>query len=173
MNRRAVFYACLSAVLFGFSTPAAKALLGSTDPWVLAGLLYSGAGLGVAIFRRLTRSMSSPAAARETALARADLPWLSGAIVAGGVIGPLLLMVGLSRTDAAAASLLLTLEGVATALLAWFIFHENFDRRIALGMACLVRAPPSCPGQASRPCPVWSVRWPSSAPASPGGSTTI
>jgi drug/metabolite transporter (DMT)-like permease len=138
MNRRAVLYALLSAVLFGLSTPAAKALLGSTDPWVLAGLLYSGAGLGVAIFRRLMRSMSSPAAAQETALARADLPWLCGAIVAGGVIGPLLLMVGLSRTDAAAASLLLTLEGVATALMAWFIFHENFDRRIALGMACLV-----------------------------------
>jgi drug/metabolite transporter (DMT)-like permease len=138
MNRRAVLYALLSAVLFGLSTPAAKALLGSTDPWVLAGLLYSGAGLGVAIFRRLVRSISSPAIARETALAGADLPWLSGAIVAGGVAGPLLLMVGLSRTDAAAASLLLTLEGVATALMAWFIFHENFDRRIALGMACLV-----------------------------------
>ena len=58
--------------------------------------------------------------------------------MAGGVIGPILLMAGLARTDAATASLLLTLEGVATALMAWFIFHENFDRRIALGMACLV-----------------------------------
>jgi len=47
-------------------------------------------------------------------------------------------MAGLSRTAAATASLLLTLEGAATALMAWFIFHENFDRRIALGMACLV-----------------------------------
>jgi drug/metabolite transporter (DMT)-like permease len=56
----------------------------------------------------------------------------------GGVVGPLLLMVGLARTDAAAASLLLTLEGVATALMAWFIFHENFDRRIVFGMAFLV-----------------------------------
>jgi len=138
MNRRAVLYALLSAMLFGFSTPAAKALLGSTDPWILAGLLYCGAGLGVAIFRRLRRSMSPPAANKEMALARADLPWLCGAIVAGGVIGPLLLMVGLSRTDAATTSLLLTLESVATALMAWFIFHENFDRRIALGMACLV-----------------------------------
>ena len=138
MNRRAVLYALLSAVLFGLSTPAAKALLGSTDPWILAGLLYCGAGLGVAIFRRLGRSMISPIAANETALGRADLPWLSGAIVAGGIVGPVLLMVGLTRTDAAAASLLLTLEGVATALMAWFIFRENFDRRIALGMACLV-----------------------------------
>jgi drug/metabolite transporter (DMT)-like permease len=66
------------------------------------------------------------------------VPWLAGAIVAGGIVGPILLMVRLARTDAATASLLLTLEGVATALLAWFVFHKNFDRRIALGMACLV-----------------------------------
>jgi drug/metabolite transporter (DMT)-like permease len=59
-------------------------------------------------------------------------------VVAGGVVGPILLMVGLARTDAAAASLLLTLEGAATAIIAWFVFHEGFDRRIALGMACLV-----------------------------------
>src|SRR5262249_7197027 len=76
--------------------------------------------------------------APEVAIARADVPWLAGAIVAGGVLGPLMLMYGLSHTDASTASLLLTLEGTATALMAWFIFHENFDRRIALGMACLV-----------------------------------
>src|SRR5512140_1053484 len=76
--------------------------------------------------------------AREVRLARSQLPWLAGAIGAGGVVGPILLMIGLARTDAAAASLLLTLEGVATALMAWFIFHENFDRRVAAGMACLL-----------------------------------
>ena len=79
-----------------------------------------------------------PSVAPEVPLARSDVPWLTGAIVSGGVIGPLLLMFGLARTDAAAASLLLTLEGAATALMAWFVFHENFDRRIALGMLCLV-----------------------------------
>jgi drug/metabolite transporter (DMT)-like permease len=61
-----------------------------------------------------------------------------GAILAGGVFGPVLLMSGLARTEAATASLLLTLEGVATALIAWFIFHENFDRRIAVGIGCLL-----------------------------------
>ena len=76
--------------------------------------------------------------APEVALSRLELPWLGGAIFMGGVVAPLLLMVGLARTDAAAASLLLTLEGVATAFMAWFIFHENFDRRIAFGMAFLV-----------------------------------
>ena len=78
------------------------------------------------------------AGAPEIPLQRKDVPWLAGAIVAGGIVGPVLSMAGLARTDAATASLLLTLEGVATALMAWFIFHENFDRRIALGMACLV-----------------------------------
>jgi drug/metabolite transporter (DMT)-like permease len=66
------------------------------------------------------------------------MPWLAGAIGMGGIVGPLLLLAGLARTDAATASLLLTLEGAATALIAWFVFHENFDRRIALGMLCLV-----------------------------------
>ena len=136
MNRTAVLYALVSAALFGVSTPAAKVLVGSVHPAVLAGLLYCGAGIGVAALRRALPSIIS--GAPEVALARAELPWLAGAIGAGGIVGPLLLMAGLARTDATAASLLLTLEGAATALMAWFIFHENFDRRIALGMACLV-----------------------------------
>ena len=130
--------ALLSAALFGVSTPAAKLLLGVIDPTVLAGLLYCGAGLGVALLRRVGRFALLEAGPSEVALSRKDVPYLAGAIVAGGVVGPVLLMAGLQRTDASAASLLLTLEGVATALMAWFIFHENFDRRIALGMACLV-----------------------------------
>ncbi len=138
MHHRAVVLALLSAALFGVSTPAAKALLGAIDPTVLAGLLYCGAGIGVALLRRVVRPLIADTATAEAPLAPADLPWLAGAIVAGGIVGPILLMAGLARTDAATASLLLTLEGVATALLAWFVFHENFDRRIALGMACLV-----------------------------------
>ena len=136
MNRNAVLLALLSAALFGISTPIAKMLLGSVHPTILAGLLYCGAGIGVASLRRLAPPLTGSAA--EVPLAGGDWPWLSGAIVAGGIVGPILLMLGLTRTDAAAASLLLTLEGVATALLAWFAFHENFDRRIAGGMACLV-----------------------------------
>src|SRR5262245_9720355 len=125
MNSSAVLYALLSASLFGVSTPAAKALLGSIEPAILAGLLYCGAGLGVALIRRFARPMLFPSRAAEAALGSGDLPWLCGAIIAGGVVGPVLLMVGLTRTNAAAASLLLTLEGVATALMAWFLFREN------------------------------------------------
>ena len=131
--RTAVIYALASAALFGVSTPAAKLLVGSIYPVTLAGLLYCGAGIGVAILRRMLPSIVT--GAPEVSVARAELPWLAAAIGAGGVLGPLLLMFGLARTDAAAASLLLTLEGAATALMAWFIFHENFDRRIAIGMA--------------------------------------
>lgn len=138
MNRTAVIYALLSAALFGVSTPAAKLLLGTIHPAVLAGLLYCGAGLGIAIIRRLRGLMPASAVATEVPLSRGDLPWLAGAIAAGGVVGPLLLMIGLAGTSAATASLLLTLEGAATALIAWFVFRENFDRRIALGMLCLV-----------------------------------
>src|SRR5712672_3065770 len=138
MNLTAVLYALIAAALFGISTPVAKVLIGSVHPAVLAGLLYCGAGFGIAVLRKLPLGVFSSRIGSEAALGRSDLPWLAGAIVAGGVVGPLLLMVGLARTDAAAASLLLTLEGVATALMAWFIFHENFDRRIAIGMLCLV-----------------------------------
>lgn len=133
MDRHAVVLALLSAALFGVSTPAAKALLGEISPTVLAGLFYCGAGIGIAILRHVRGN-----AGGEAGLSRADLPWLGAAILLGGVIGPLLLMTGLSTTDAASASLLLTLEGVVTALVAWFIFRENFDARVALGMACLV-----------------------------------
>ena len=138
MNRSAVLLALLSAALFGASTPAAKLLLSATHPMVLAGLLYCGAGVGVAMLRRLSPIAPAQLMGPEVALTRRDAPYLAGAILTGGVIGPILLMSGLALTDASAASLLLTLEGVATALLAWFMFHENFDRRIALGMACLV-----------------------------------
>lgn len=138
MSSSAVAYALLSAALFGLSTPAAKLLLGSTDAMLLAGLLYCGAGAGVALYRQIVRLLFPMAANKENPLSAAELPWLGGAIAAGGVIGPVLLMVGLAHTEASTASLMLTLEGVATALLAWFVFHENFDRRIAMGMACLV-----------------------------------
>ncbi len=137
MNRTAVLYALTSAALFGLSTPAAKGLLGSVDPIILAGLFYCGAGVGIFLLRRLAPAIQK-SASREAALRRKDFPWLAGAIVAGGIAGPILLMAGLARTDATAASLFLTLEGAATALMAWFVFHENFDRRIALGMACLI-----------------------------------
>jgi drug/metabolite transporter (DMT)-like permease len=85
---------------------------------------------------RAFRSRRGPPA--EAALSRRDVPWLGGAIFFGGIVGPLLLMAGLARTDAASASLFLTLEGAATALIAWFVFHESLNPRVASGMALIV-----------------------------------
>jgi drug/metabolite transporter (DMT)-like permease len=126
--------AILAAALFGASTPFAKVLLGEIPPVLLAGLLYLGSGVGLTVVYLLRRSQVRS----EAPLSRSDLPWLAGAVVFGGVLAPLLLMLGLRLTPASTASLLLNLEGVFTALLAWFVFRENFDRRIALGMGLIV-----------------------------------
>src|SRR5262245_3772272 len=107
----AIAFALASAALFGFSTPAATVLLGTAHPIVLAGLLYSGAGLGVAVLRLLRRLHAANAVSQEAKLSKADAPWLAGAVLCGGLVGPVLLMVGLAKTDASATSLLLTLEG--------------------------------------------------------------
>ena len=128
---RGVLAALTAAALFGASTPFAKQLLAHTDPWLLAALLYLGSGLGLALVRRIRRA---PAAQ----LTRAEWGWLTAATLAGGVVAPVLLMFGLVRMPATGASLLLNAEGVLTALLAWFVFKENVDRRIALGMAAIV-----------------------------------
>ena len=126
-----ILFALASALLFGASTPFAKLLLGALDPWMLAGLLYLGSGLGLAALRIGRHVMGRPAA--ETPLRFADLPWLAGVVLAGGVIGPVLLMIGLAHTSASAGSLLLNLEGLATMAIAWLVFRENVDRRLLLG----------------------------------------
>ncbi|NDL63697.1 DMT family transporter [Acerihabitans arboris] len=120
-----------AAILFGAGTPLAKLLLNSVNPWLLAGLLYLGSGLGLTLYRIIRRA---PAAR----LPRREAPWFAGAIVAGGIIAPVLLMLGLSAMPASGASLLVNAEGVFTSLLAWLAFKENVDRRIALGMAAIV-----------------------------------
>ncbi len=135
MYRTAIACALAAALLFGLSTPAAKILAGSVDPWMLAGVFYLGSGLGLGLWRAW-RALANRRP--ESLLALRDLPWLGGAIAAGGVVGPVLLMVGLARVEASAASLLLTLEGAVTALIAWYLFRENFDRRIALGLGSIV-----------------------------------
>ena len=122
--------ALAAALLFGAATPLAKWMLDSVSPWLLAGLLYLGSGIGLTLYRRLMR-------APAVRIPRDELPWFAGAIVAGGIAGPVLLMIGLTGIPASGASLLLNAEGVFTALLAWFVFRENLDRRIALGMGAI------------------------------------
>jgi len=156
--RNAIFHpgvlaALTAAMLFGIATPLAKLLLETTSPWILAGLLYLGSGVGLFIYRQVVRAPS-------VQLLPKDRLWFAGAVLAGGIIAPVLLMVGLSGMSAADASLMLNAESVFTTLLAWFVFKENFDRRIVLGMATIVAGALvlSWPGEAR-----FTGAWPSLA----------
>lgn len=139
-----ILAALSAAALFGLGTPLAKLLLGEANPWLLAGLLYAGSGLGLLAFRALRRN-------RLPHLRRDEIGWLIGAVTAGGLTAPVLLMWGLSAMPASDASLLLNAEAVFTALLAWFVFRENFDRRIVAAMSLIVvgGALLAWPGQAT------------------------
>lgn len=132
MNR-SVLYALGAAALFGVSTPLAKRLTGDLSPVLLAGLLYLGSGLGLTLARLVRDGGLVP-----SGLPRNEWPWLLGAIFFGGVIGPVALMFGLISTSGATASLLLNLESVLTAVIAWVVFKENADRRIVWGMLAIV-----------------------------------
>jgi len=133
--RTGICLALGAAALFGASTPAAKLLLGtlpgSAGPWMMAALLYLGAGFGLAL-AYLSRYLLGLEQI-EAPLRRTDFGWLAAIIAAGGVLAPLCLMFGLARTNAANASLLLNLEGLATMAIAWVIFRESAGSRLLLG----------------------------------------
>ena len=131
--RNAILGALLAALLFGASTPFAKMLVAGVSPILLAGLLYLGSGAGLWAIR-LLRVPRAPL----PQLPAHDWIWFLGAVGLGGVVGPVLLMYGLQETPAASASLLLNLEGVFTALIAWVGFRENTDRRLLAGMLLIV-----------------------------------
>jgi drug/metabolite transporter (DMT)-like permease len=131
--KRDVIYALSAALLFGASTPFAKLLVGNEAPVMLAGLLYLGSGIGLTLIRSIRdRGWQSPN------LATPEWPWLLGAILFGGVLGPVALLAGLTQTTGATASLLLNLEAVLTAVIAWTVFRESADKRIVLGMVAIV-----------------------------------
>lgn len=129
----AILYALGSAALFGASTPFAKLLLGNLSPLLLAGLLYAGSGVGLFITRLIRDGgWQSPR------MATTEWLWLICAIAFGGVLAPAALMMGLVSVNGSTASLLLNLESVLTALLAWIIFKEHTDKRMILGMVVIV-----------------------------------
>ncbi len=149
MRRKAIAYALLSAALLGASTPAAKVLLGEIQPLQLAGLLYLGSGIGLLAWLGLRRAFSGPQA--SVSLLGSDYLWLLAAIAAGGILAPLLFVFGLVRTEAASASLLLNLEAVFTAVIAWVVFRENVDRRVFAGMLAIIGG--RCPALLARDAP--------------------
>lgn len=120
-----------SAALFGVATPIAKVILGTgVSPWLLAGLLYTGSGLGMTAYRVLTNRP-------RTQIPVEQRTRLVATITIGGLLGPVLLMLGLARTPATTASLLLTTEGVLTAVLAWTVFREHVAAQLVAGMALI------------------------------------
>lgn len=139
MNKEKIYpaiQAILAALLFGISAPLSKVLLGNIDPVPLASLLYLGSGTGLFLYQLIKRFTGKHAEA-EASLSRKDLPWLTGAIVFGGVIAPIILMISLQRTPASTASLLLNFESVATTFIAWVIFKENIGRRVGFAVGLI------------------------------------
>lgn len=141
-RQRQILGACAglaSAALFGFSAPASKRLLPSTDPWMLAALLYCGAGLGMATIRALRPLRRGPGGMpRPDRLRRADLPRLAAIAILGGGIGPVLMLVGLTHVSGVAGSLRLNLEAVFTMLIAGVIFGDRLSRPEAVGATIVV-----------------------------------
>jgi drug/metabolite transporter (DMT)-like permease len=128
----------VGAALFGASAPVAKILLPGFSPISLAGLLYAGAGLGLTLYRGGVRMLREGDDSHEAHLRKSDLPLIAGIVIAGGVAGPILMLIGLERLSAVASSLLLNLEGVFTIAIAMLLFGEHLGEREAIGAAAVL-----------------------------------
>lgn len=131
MNQASLI-ALASAVLFGASTPIAKAWMVDASPWWMAGFMYLGSGLGLSICRFIRDG-----GFKRVQLQPTEWRWFLGAVIMGGVLGPVALLMGLQRTSASTASLLLNLESVLTALIAWVVFKEHAHQRLVWGMLAI------------------------------------
>lgn len=128
-----IAFALAAAATFGVTAPVAKHLLASASPLALAGLLYAGGGIGLALASTARRH-----AEREARLRAADVPWLGGAILLGGVAGPVLMLYGFQRISGISGALLLNLEAPVTALVATLLFKEHLGRRGAVALGLVV-----------------------------------
>src|ERR1051325_11089366 len=121
-----IFQALLAALFFGASAPISKLLLGDVPPIMMAAFLYLGSGTGISLIKLYQRWTSNQ---KEAGIKRPDVVWLAGAIISGGILAPIILMISLKNTPASTASLLLNFEGVGTTVLAVLFFHESISRR--------------------------------------------
>jgi len=134
-----VLQALTAAVFFGASAPFAKLLLGNISPIFLAAFLYLGSGTGVSLIK-LGQKLVRPAQQTEASIKKADIKWLAGAILSGGAMAPIILMISLKNTPASTASLLLNFEGVGTTLIALFFFKEAVSRRAWMAILVITLA---------------------------------
>jgi drug/metabolite transporter (DMT)-like permease len=121
-----IFQALLAALFFGASAPISKLLLGDVPPILMAAFLYIGSGTGISLIKLYQRLTSKQ---KEAGIKSPDVKWLAGAIISGGILAPIILMISLKNTPASTASLLLNFEGVGTTLIALFFFRESISRR--------------------------------------------
>lgn len=121
-----------AAALFGVSAPLAKVLLGEISPVLLAGLLYVGAAMGLWLHRGFSRPT------KEATLGPRDAPKLAAVVLSGGVLGPVLMLLGLGRVTALTGSLLLNLEAPFTVMLAVLVFREHLGRYAAVAVALIL-----------------------------------
>jgi drug/metabolite transporter (DMT)-like permease len=139
LHKQPLLYVFISAALFGISPPLAKLLVKNISPVALAGLLYLGAFAGLSLYSMIQRIVFTEKI-RGANLRSGDFPWLFGAILSGGIMAPICLMLGLSRISGFTTSLLLNLEGVFTAIVAVIFFKENAGKRLWLALICMTAA---------------------------------
>src|SRR5215213_9848628 len=132
-----IIQALMAALFFGASAPISKLLLGDVPPVLMAAFLYLGSGTGISLIKLYQRFTSNQ---KEAGIKRPDVLWLAGAIISGGILAPILLMISLKNTSASSASLLLNFEGVGTTLIALFFFRESISRRALAAIVAITLA---------------------------------
>ncbi len=140
MDKKPLIFALASATLFGLSSPLAKLLVKDISPVALAGLLYLGAFLGLALYSILRLANRKSAEKKAAPLEKRDWPWLLGATAAGGIVAPICMLYGLQAISGFSTSLFLNLEGIATAVIAVVFFRENAGKRLWIALACMTAA---------------------------------
>lgn len=132
-----ILQALLAALFFGASAPLSKLLLEDVPPVLMAAFLYLGSGIGIALIKLSQRLTSNQ---KEAGIKSPDVKWLTGAILSGGILAPIILMISLQNTPASTASLLLNFEGVGTTLIALFFFRESISRRALVAIFAITLA---------------------------------
>lgn len=136
-QKTATVFAILAAALYAINIPFSKLLLGNVGPTMMAAFLYLGAGLGLIVYTLVGRAVGKPAI--KEPLTRKELPY-TVAMVVLDIAAPILLMMGITYTSSASASLLNNFEIVATSLIALFVFKEVISKRLWLAIALVTAA---------------------------------
>lgn len=126
-----ILLAVLAAALYAINAPFSKLLLDFVPPTLMAGLLYVGAGLGMSVIALIRKVRKTPRT--EQPITKADLPYTLAMILLD-IAAPICLLLGLSYTSAASASLLNNFEIVATAIIALMVFKERISARLWMGI---------------------------------------